>query len=178
MRFSCSSILAVLYSVACFHPQDGCSITTTFVRPQEQAFTVSPHEGETISKKKSVLIVGWHPDAVDYSKRPGPTTEILRAALEGDRAKLEALGYDAELGFIRSAETAVESLRSLLAAKERACVLIGAGVRTIPEYLTLFEALVNTFHECAPGAKLCFNSGPFDSLDAVQRWLKPGDLGT
>jgi hypothetical protein len=131
-----------------------------------------------MSKKNSVLLVGWHPDAVDYSKWPGLTAEKLRTALEGDKAKLEALGYDAELGFIKSAETAVETLRSLLATKERACVLIGAGVRTIPEYLALFEALVNTFHECAPKAKLCFNSGPFDSVDAVQRWIKPGDLGT
>jgi hypothetical protein len=66
-----------------------------------------------MSKKNSVLLVGWHPDAVDYSKWPGLTAEKLRTALEGDKAKLEALGYDAELGFIKSAETAVETLRSL-----------------------------------------------------------------
>jgi hypothetical protein len=125
----------------------------------------------------SVLLVGWNPDVVDYSKWPGLTPEKLRGALEGDKAKLEALGYDAELGLISSSETAAASLKALLLSKERDCVLIGAGVRTIPEYLQLFEALVNTFHEYAPRAKLCFNSGPFDSAEAVQRWVKPRNEG-
>jgi hypothetical protein len=126
-----------------------------------------------MTKKTAVLLVGWHPDAVDYSKWPGLTPEKLLAALEGDRAKLEALGYDAALGLIKSSETAVAALRALLAAKARDCVLIGAGVRTVPEYLLLFERLLNTVHESAPAAKLCFNSGPFDSVDAVQRWVAP-----
>jgi len=126
-----------------------------------------------MTKKKAVLLIGWHPDVVDYSKWPGLTPEKLLAGLEGDRTKLEALGYDAELGLIKTSESAVASLKALLAAKTRDCVLIGAGVRTVPEYLHLFENLVNTVHESAPAAKLCFNSGPFDSVDAVQRWIKP-----
>jgi len=124
-----------------------------------------------MTQKCAVLLVGWNPDVVDYSKWPGLTPEKLRAGLEGDRAKLEALGYDAELGLIDSSKTAAQDLKRLLATKQRDCVLIGAGVRTIPDYLHLFEALVNTFHECAPNARLCFNSGPFDSVEAVQRWV-------
>lgn len=124
-----------------------------------------------MNRKSTVLLVGWNPDVVDYSKWPGLTPEKLRGALEADRAKFEALGYDAELGLIDSAETCDRTLRSLLAAKQRDCLLIGAGVRTIPEYLHIFERLINTFHECAPNAKICFNSGPFDSVDAVQRWV-------
>ena len=123
--------------------------------------------------RKTVLLVGWNPDVVDYSKWPGLTPEKLHAALEGDRAKLEAEGYDAQLGLIDSAETAAASFKALLIEKERDCVLIGAGVRTVPDYLHLFEVLVNTFHEYAPKARLCFNSGPFDSVAAVQRWVKP-----
>ena len=119
----------------------------------------------------AVLLVGWSPDAVDYSKWPGLTPEKLKAAFESDRAKLEALGYDSELGLIDSAATAPDTLKRLLTEKPRDCLLIGAGVRTIPEYLQLFEALVNTFHTYAPNAKLCFNSGPFDSVEAVQRWV-------
>jgi hypothetical protein len=126
-----------------------------------------------MTKKTTVLLVGWHPDVVDYSKWPGLTPERLLASLEGDRTKLESLGYDAELGLIRSSESAAASLKAMLSEKPRDCVLIGAGVRTIPEYLHLFESLVNTFHESAPKARLCFNSGPFDSVDAVQRWVKP-----
>ena len=124
-------------------------------------------------KKKTVLLLGWHPDVVDYNKWPELTPEKLLAAIEGDRAKLAALDYDVELSLIRSSESAVYSLKALLAVKPRDCVLVGSGVRTVPEYLHLFEALVNTVHESAPNAKLCFNSGPFDSLEAVQRWVKP-----
>jgi hypothetical protein len=124
-----------------------------------------------MSEKSTVLLVGWNPDVVDYSKWPGLTPEKLRAGLESDKVKFQALGYDVELGLIDKAETAELAFRTLLSAKQRDCVLIGAGVRTIPEYLQLFETLVNTFHECAPKARLCFNSGPFDSVDAVRRWV-------
>jgi hypothetical protein len=126
-----------------------------------------------MSNRPSVLLVGWNPDVVDYSKWPGLTAEKLRGALEGDKAKLQAMGYETELGLISSAETAAATLKDLLLIKQRDCLLIGAGVRTVPEYLQLFEVLVNTFHEHAPKARLCFNSGPFDSADAVQRWVKP-----
>ncbi len=122
-------------------------------------------------EKTTVLLVGWNPDVVDYSKWPGLTAEKLRAGFDSDKEKFQTLGYDVELGLIDKAETAALEFRKLLTAKPRDCVLIGAGVRTIPEYLQLFEILVNTFHECAPKAKLCFNSGPFDSVDAVRRWV-------
>jgi hypothetical protein len=127
-----------------------------------------------MSEKTTVLLVGWNPDVVDYSKWPGLTPEKLRAGLEGDRNKLAALGYDAELGLIDSAETADAVLGKMLTDKPRDCVLIGAGVRTVAEYLDLFEKLINTVHGCAPKAKICFNSGPFDSVDAVQRWAPSG----
>ena len=124
-------------------------------------------------RKTAVLLIGWNPDVVDYSKWPGLTPEKLRAGFESDRVKLEALGYDAQLGFIDGADTAIETFQQLLTSQQRDCVLIGAGVRTVADYLPLFEQLVNTFHEYAPTAKLCFNSGPFDSVDAIQRWVPP-----
>ena len=110
-----------------------------------------------MSKKTVVLLVGWHPDAVDYSKWPGLTPEKLRAALEADRDRLQVLGYDAGLGLIKSAESAVDTVNALLLEKKPECVLIGAGVRTVAEYVFLFEKLVNAVHEGAPTAKFCFN---------------------
>ena len=124
-----------------------------------------------MSEKTNILLVGWNPDVVDYSKWPGLTPEKLRAGLEGDRDKMNALGYDAKLGLIESAETASKDVIGLLSEKAYDCVLIGAGVRTIDEYVLLFETLVNLVHQHAPRAKICFNTGPFDSVDAVQRWV-------
>lgn len=123
-----------------------------------------------MSKKINVLLVGWHPNAVDYSKWPGLTHEKLQAALDADKNTFESLGYATELGLIQSEQTAETLLLSLLQEKPRDCVLIGAGVRTDAAYLSLFERLINTVHEHAPNARICFNSGPLDSLEAVQRW--------
>ena len=50
-------------------------------------------------------------------------------------------------------------------------VLIGAGIRTIPGNFLLFEKLINVVHAHAPQAKLCFNTKPTDTAEAVQRWL-------
>ena len=35
----------------------------------------------------------------------------------------------------------------------------------------LFERLLNSVHSLATQAKICFNSTPADSLEAVQRWV-------
>lgn len=72
-------------------------------------------------------------------------------------AAVLALGLD--LDRIRAAGYEVES-----------SVLIGAGVRA-DDQVRLFEKLLNLVHERAPKAKLCFNSTPADSLEAVQRWV-------
>ncbi|WP_199608769.1 hypothetical protein [Flocculibacter collagenilyticus] len=124
-----------------------------------------------MSVKAKVLLVGWEPDAVDYSKWPGLTPQKLRAALEGDKDKMNAMGYEAKLGLITGEDAATDDLSGFLSENDYDCVLIGAGVRTIDEYLLLFEKLINTIHSQAPNAKICFNTGPFDSVDAVQRWV-------
>ena len=37
----------------------------------------------------------------------------------------------------------------------------------------LFERIVTLVHEAAPGARLCFNSSPPSTLEAVLRWVSP-----
>jgi hypothetical protein len=49
--------------------------------------------------------------------------------------------------------------------------MIGAGVRKIDRHFLLFERLVNVVHEHAPRAKLCFNTKPDDTAEAVKRWV-------
>jgi hypothetical protein len=123
-----------------------------------------------MNKKKRVVLIGWNPEVVDYSKWPDLTPEKLIAALEADRNKLNELGYEANLLFIDNAETAFSVVRNALGQENYDCVLIGAGVRTVPENFIVFERLVNAIHESAPKAKICFNSNPSDTAEAVQRW--------
>jgi len=124
-----------------------------------------------MSEKKKVALVGWNPQVVDYSKWPGLTAEKLKAALQGDRDRLNALGYEAELLFIDDAETAYDTVSQALQQTSYDCVLIGAGVRTIEEHFIVFERLVNAVHQNAPSARICFNTNPGDTAEAVQRWV-------
>ena len=120
---------------------------------------------------KNVLLIGLDPEVVRYDRWPGLTAEKLEAGLRRDEATLNESGYTARICFIDHGETAEEVVRSTLAETDFACVLVGAGVRTDNEEFLLFEKLVNIVHEHAPAAKICFNTGPTDSVAAVQRWI-------
>ena len=70
----------------------------------------------------------------------------------------------------RPVNQAKDELKAMLEETDFSCVLVGAGVRTDTEEFLLFEKLINIVHEHAPGAKICFNTGPTDSVDAIRRW--------
>lgn len=73
--------------------------------------------------------------------------------------------------FVDRGETAQATVSAALSATRYDVVLIGAGVRADPDNFLLFEKLVNVAHRLAPHAPICFNTGPTDSVAAVQRWL-------
>ena len=124
-----------------------------------------------MANRKRVVLIGLDPEVVDYAKYPGLTPAKLEAALRADVARLGELGLDAGICFVDHGETAAATVTAALAEAPPDIVLVGAGVRTDPAEFLLFERLVNLVHEKAPQARLCFNTGPTDSLAAVQRWL-------
>ena len=124
-----------------------------------------------MESNKKVLIIGLTPELVDFTKLPGMSAEKVRAGLAADTAKLNALGYDAQSIFVDLGETAESVLTSLFEAKPFGCVCIGAGLRTVPSNFALFEKLLNLVHSRAPQAKICFNTNPMDTAEAVQRWV-------
>ena len=124
--------------------------------------------------KARVLLVGLEPDIVDYNKSPVPglTAAKVRAAVEADHAKLESLGYSVKSLYVDDGKTAEVALANALAAGGYDCIMIGAGLRIVPPYFLLFEKLINVIHWHAPAStKLCFNTNPEDTADAVQRWV-------
>lgn len=126
-----------------------------------------------------VVLIGLEPTLINFSEPayaafPGLNAVKVQAGLDADIAKLNELGYAAELCLVDFGETAEAVLRRLFEAKAFDCVLIGAGVRMVAQNTPLFEKLINIVHECARDAKLCFNTNPSDSAQAVQRWFQPG----
>ena len=127
-----------------------------------------------MSDEKSVLLIGLDPAIIDFSKPgypPGMDATKVMAGLKSCEDELTGLGYSVEMCFTDFGETAAAVAQKHLERRRFDCVMIGAGVRTVPSNLLLFEKLVNVVHEHAPQAKLCFNTLPSDTAAAVKRWL-------
>ncbi len=124
-----------------------------------------------MSDKKKVVLVGWEPEVLDYTKIPNMTAEKVRSMLEADRDNLRSEGYDADIFYISSSETAFDCVSEALKKTSYDAVLIGAGVRRADEHFIVFEQLVNAVHQNAPNTKICFNTNPGDTAEAIKRWV-------
>lgn len=129
-----------------------------------------------MTDKKSVMVIGLEPTLIDFSdpffaNSPGVNATGVLAGLKSAEDTLTRLGYSVHLCLTDLGETAEAVVRSLLERKRFDCILFGAGIRTMPSNFILFEKLINVAHEHAPQARLCFNTNPGDTADAVRRWL-------
>jgi hypothetical protein len=128
---------------------------------------------------KTVALLGIDPFQIDFSN-PGYShfahigAEGIKSLLEKDKTKLISLGFDTELIFTAiDALAARPNVKKALESRSWDCILIGNGIRSIPSNFLLFEMLINMIVEFAPHAKVCFNTKPDDSVDAVLRWVRP-----
>ncbi len=119
-----------------------------------------------------VLYVGLDPALVDFSAFPAMDASKLSAGIAGEIEKLRASGYETRWFPVDRGQTAAAALGQELERHRYEAVVIGAGLRTLPEHFVLFEALVNVVHTKAPAARLCFNTKPTDTLEAIRRWLE------
>ena len=123
--------------------------------------------------KKTVLAIGIDPSFADFSAFPHLTPELVGHFINTQIEKLRTLGYDAESCLIDLGETAEAVAVAALRSRRPDCVVIGAGLREPAERLLLFEKIINLVLIHAPHARICFNTTPADTADAVQRWIKP-----
>jgi hypothetical protein len=129
-----------------------------------------------MTNAKLVLIVGLQPQLIDFSGPefvafPGLNADKVMEGLKAGAASLVALGYDATLCLTDFGDTAEAVLRSELKDRTYDCIMIGAGVRTVATHFLLFEKMINIIHEHAPNARVCFNTKPNDTAEAVKRWV-------
>lgn len=124
--------------------------------------------------RKRVLLIGLAPRAVDFSAFPGLDEPTLARGLQAALDAVIAAGFAAEWCLVDADwERAGPQLAATLAGRSFAAVMIGAGVRTVAPHLRLFEQILNLVHEAAPGARLCFNTSPASTCEAVLRWVSP-----
>jgi hypothetical protein len=128
-----------------------------------------------MTQNKKVLTIGIDPFLIDFTSPefaafPGLTAEKVAAGINNSMVQLSELGYEAEVCWTDFGETAETVVKTHLKKNQFDIVLIGAGIRIPPSNFFLFEKLVNTIHENAPNTKLCFNTNPMDTVNAVQRW--------
>jgi len=120
---------------------------------------------------KRVLLIGLDPTFVDFSRSPGVNAEQIRAAGRASDEKMRALGYDVHSCAIDLGETAEAVILDALSKNTFDCIMIGAGLRALPEHTLLFEKVINLVHQNAPSATLCFNTHPSNTLEAIHRWV-------
>lgn len=118
-----------------------------------------------------VLALGLDPMFVNPKSIAGLSPALVRAFIDSQLDRVRAAGYEVESCLVDLGETAEAVVTERLRARSFDCVLIGAGLRGSEQQLRLFERLLNVVHALAPAAKICFNTSPEDSADAVRRWV-------
>lgn len=123
---------------------------------------------------KKVLLIGIDAFIIDFSSPefaafPGLTSEKVEAGMKMTMSKLSELGFDSDLCWTDFGNTAIQLLTKYLTENQYDYILIGAGIRMPPNNFMLFENMVNTIHELAKDSKICFNTIPTDTVEAILR---------
>jgi hypothetical protein len=92
-----------------------------------------------------VLLVGYDPEAVDFSNTalpPGMTVEKIRAGVAVALKQMKEREWEGDVCYIRPDGTARQMVERHLASANYACVVIGAGVRLPPPCLQILKRLL------------------------------------
>ncbi|MEM6109996.1 hypothetical protein AAHS21_27760 [Mycobacterium sp. 050272] len=128
----------------------------------------------------TAIQIGLDPDVIDYSSPdfaqfPGLSREKLRTANNDNVAALRDAGYQVDNCLIDFGDAGADKARTWLDAKRYDAVLIGAGVRLIPNNTLLFESIVNAAHITQPGCRFVFNRAAVATPDDIRRWYPHPD---
>jgi hypothetical protein len=123
---------------------------------------------------KKVLILGIDPKLVDVNlaNTTGWDANKVKAVAQEANNKLTKLGYDVQNCLVDLGETAESVVSDRLSRENFDFIMIGAGIRILPQHTFLFEKIINSVHQKAPASsKICFNTNPGDSAETVLRWV-------
>lgn len=127
--------------------------------------------------KKKVLLIGIDPKLIDpnLSTATGWDANRVRAAAQDANKRLVELGYELQSCLLDPRGTDESVVSDTLSREKFDCIMVGAGVRVLSQNTILFEKIMNTIHQKAPpSSKICFNSNPADTVEAILRWVNGG----
>ena len=71
------------------------------------------------------------------------------------------LGYEVQTCLVDFGETAESLVSDILSREKFDCIMIGAGIRILPQHTVLFEKIMNVIHQkTPPSSRICFNTNP------------------
>src|ERR671914_1757594 len=114
--------------------------------------------------KKKILLIGIDPKLIDFSiyttTAAGWDANRVKAAAQDANKRLMDLGYEVQGCLVDLGETAESIVSDTLSREKFDCIMVGAGVRMLPQHTVVFEKIINTIHQKAPSSKVCFNTNP------------------
>ncbi|MHA7291547.1 hypothetical protein ACX80V_18165 [Arthrobacter sp. MDT3-24] len=124
----------------------------------------------------TILSLGLHPSAVDLSRHPEITQEMLSTRIAAGEEAMREAGFDiVPCQVSADLDEAEKMVRECLAVRPVQVAMIGAGVRMAGEHTLLFERVVNLLNELVPGIVFCFNTSPETTIDALRRRARPSN---
>jgi hypothetical protein len=113
---------------------------------------------------KTILTIG-------LALPPSPATSAMQAAVGAAMKRANDEGYKAEMYAVDLGDAhRMDSFRAFLKGRTWNGVMLGWGIRGMPENTELFEELVNAVvAEVKPAPKFIFSLKPDGLIDAIQR---------
>ena len=108
---------------------------------------------------------------VMFLKWPRLSVEKLEKEFSDIIEELTQSGFLATWCHTDTGETAEKKLIESIKSFGPDLVMVGAGIRTDPDLFFLFEKMINIIHKKAPKAYIAFNTKPFDTIEAIKRWI-------
>lgn len=127
--------------------------------------------------KKKVLLIGIDSKLIDpnLSTATGWDANRVRAAAQDANKRLVELGYELQSCLLDPRGTDESVVSDTLSREKFDCIMVGASVRVLSQNTSLFEKIMNTIHQKAPpSSKICFNTNPADTVEAILRWVNGG----
>lgn len=124
--------------------------------------------------RRAILACGvqFHSEVPAYFRQIWGTPEEIGGKIKADLARAHEAGFDVT-SYQVHVDRLAEGLRGLedkLKEQDWDAVMVGAGVRLVPEFSAIFEALVNVCRKHVPAnVPFLFNDGPSGHCDALGR---------